>query len=85
LNARKDFPRVKEFVIQGASQGNEVARIQGLVGWFKCLKKGLGILKEKRISDMEKAKNVKPCRRGMYTFLYGGRVNVDTFYDYKDY
>ncbi|KAG6914292.1 hypothetical protein DXG01_001258 [Tephrocybe rancida] len=28
--------------------------------------------------------NASLRRRGVYTFLYGGRVNVDTFYDYKD-
>ncbi|KAG6894488.1 hypothetical protein C0992_005919 [Termitomyces sp. T32_za158] len=73
--------QVQESVFQGASQDNEVAHAKGLVGWFRRLKRVIGILENKHVSYSEKAKNVKPRRRGMYTFLYGGRVDVHTFYD----
>ncbi|KAG6908835.1 hypothetical protein DXG01_003001 [Tephrocybe rancida] len=64
---------------QAALQGTpKEARTQKVKGYLQqALKAVKGSLSFKR-------GNASLRRRGVYTFLYGGRVNVDTFYDYKD-
>ncbi|KAG6872409.1 hypothetical protein C0995_009923 [Termitomyces sp. Mi166 len=53
-----------------------------LIGWSKRFKISIG--KNKCTSKATEATNMKPRRKGVYTFLYGGRVDVNTFYNYKD-
>ncbi|KAG6898603.1 hypothetical protein C0993_005719 [Termitomyces sp. T159_Od127] len=86
LKATKYDNQVLESVVQGASQENcRVARIQGLFRWSCRLKRVIGTLKKKKQAlSAVRTENAKPRCRGFYTFLYGGRVNGDTFYDYKD-
>ncbi|KAG6871826.1 hypothetical protein C0995_016115 [Termitomyces sp. Mi166 len=73
-----------ECAAEGVIRDKKVKRLQALLGWFKYIKKAIGLRKKRDVSRTVQAKMVKPRRGGMYTFLYGGRVNVDTFYDYRD-
>ncbi|KAG6894089.1 hypothetical protein C0992_007546 [Termitomyces sp. T32_za158] len=67
-----------------ALHDNHVIRVRGLLGWLDDLKRVSEMLRKKCASRGKQAEDVKPRRRGFYTLLYGGRVNINTFYDYKD-
>ncbi|KAG6892538.1 hypothetical protein C0992_000187, partial [Termitomyces sp. T32_za158] len=82
--AAKYHYQAQEYDVGKALQDNHVVRVRGLVGWLDYLKKVLEMLRKKHASRGKQAKNVKPRRRGFYTLLYGGRVNLNTFYDYKN-
>ncbi|KAG5715741.1 hypothetical protein E4T56_gene182 [Termitomyces sp. T112] len=67
-------------VVQAAPQYTKNKLPKSAVGWYKSLKKALTFHKE----PSETAQKGKLRPQGVYTFLYGGRVNKNTFYDYKD-
>ncbi|KAG6908841.1 hypothetical protein DXG01_003007 [Tephrocybe rancida] len=62
---------------QGASQEMNV---QKPLSYFPRLKSALRAVKE--YMCLKRGNGDRTYRRGVYTFLYGGRVNVNTFYDY---
>ncbi|KAG6892537.1 hypothetical protein C0992_000192, partial [Termitomyces sp. T32_za158] len=76
--------QAQEYDVGKASHDNDIVRVRGLVGWLAHLESVLEMLQKKRASCGKQAKNMKSRRRGFYVLLYGGRVNLNTFYDYKD-
>ncbi|KAG6836354.1 hypothetical protein H0H93_008855 [Arthromyces matolae] len=75
-------PLVETRNAQDVPQTNK--RPKGFIGWLKRLKEALSLKKSHR-SEAKKVKQVRRSGKGVYTFLYGGRVNTNHFYDFDDH